>query len=236
MPRLSLPRMRGKSAADSQGKSAPKSSQKPEETQALNSSSTPVMPTLSRRHANRKSTIKSGRVIGSSRERLETDSERLAAHRKIHRRQVSRVVVSALGLVIIGAGLFYLGTFLFGGRELSLGSTSVTIPYSPTIPVEDQDAGSDSRVTSRMREYIGMVEADLRELGLVPVRAVIPSGAIREVDIYLDGYTGFIKTTIDRGAGVTAEDAERMLRYLAEREIADFEYIDVRLDGQAYWK
>lgn len=221
---------------------SPKSAKKPvqpaEQTQALKSDSTPVAPTLSRRHANRKSTIKSGRAIGESREKLETASERLDAHRKIHRRQVSRVIVSVVGIVAVAVGLFYLGTFLFGERELLPTTSSVVIPYAPTIPIEDQDAGTSGNLTSRMKEYIGMVEADLCELGLIPTRAVIPAGAIREVDFYLDGYTGFIKTTIDRGAGVTAEDTVRMLNYLANlpEPVTDFEYIDVRLDGMAYWK
>lgn len=229
-------------------KTSRKSSKSAEETQALTSRSTSVKtasggtlsesvsPTLARRSLNRKSTIKSGRVIGEGREKLETASERLEARRKIHRQQASRVIVSVLGIVLLSAGLFAIGSFFIQGGESLPTSTSVTIPYTPTIPIEDQDTGTTSQLTGRMKEYIGMVEADLRELGLTPVRAVIPSGAIREVDFYLNGYTGFIKTTIDRGAGVTAEDTERMLRYLANQGITDFEYIDVRLDRLAYWK
>ena len=91
-------------------------------------------------------------------------------------------------------------------------------------------------VTSRMKDYIGQAEVDFRALGLVPVKAVIPAGAIREIDFYLDGKTGFVKTTIDRGTGVSTEDAKRMLDYLESQGITDFEYIDVRLEGKAYWK
>ena len=87
-----------------------------------------------------------------------------------------------------------------------------------------------------MVEYINQVATDLKELGLTPVKAVVPVDSIRTVDFYIDGYTGFIKTTIDRGAGVTAEDAERLIRYLNEQGINDFEYLDVRIDGKAYWK
>lgn len=215
-----------------------KSRKNSEKTQALTSPSTPVAPTISRRSLHRKSTIKSGRVIGESREKLETASERLEAHRKIHRRQVSRVVFSLLGIALVCAGFIACGMlFLGGGGELITTSVSTVVPYAPTIPIEDQDAGvGGDQITSRMREYIGMVEADLREYGLTPTRAVIPSGAIREIDFYLDGYTGYIKTTVDRGAGVTAEDTDRMLRYLVEQGITEFEYIDVRLDRLAYWK
>ena len=66
--------------------------------------------------------------------------------------------------------------------------------------------------------------------------AIIPSGSIREIDFYLDGYSGYIKTIIDRGAGVSVEDADRMIRYLSEIGVGEFTYIDVRIEGKAYWK
>ena len=87
-----------------------------------------------------------------------------------------------------------------------------------------------------MSEYIGQAEVDFRALGYTPVRAVLPAGAIREVDFYLEGYPGYIKLITDRGSAVSVEDADRMLRYLASIEATDFQYIDVRLDGKAYWK
>ena len=178
--------------------------------------------------------MKTGRAIGAEREPLEKASERIEAHRKIRRQQTLRIVFSTIGIALVASGLFFVGTFFFRERESSPTSVSVVIPYAPTIPVEDQDTGAaDKHLTSRMREYIGQLEADLRELGLVPVKAVIPSGAIREVDFYLEGHPGFVKTTIDRGSGVTAEDTDRMLRYLAGQGIDSFEYIDVRIDGKA---
>ena len=64
----------------------------------------------------------------------------------------------------------------------------------------------------------------------------MPAGAIREIDFYLDGYNGFIKFTLDRATGVSVEDTDRMIRYLAGKGISDFQYIDVRLDGKAYWR
>jgi hypothetical protein len=35
---------------------------------------------------------------------------------------------------------------------------------------------------------------------------------------------------------VTVEDADRMIQYLEEEDETDYEYIDVRIDGKAYWK
>ena len=109
--------------------------------------------------------------------------------------------------------------------------------YQPTIEIVDEDAAATSgKITSRMKDYIGQAEADFKALGDQPVRAVLPTGAVREVDFYLDGYSGFIKMIIDRGTAVSVEDADRMLRYLADQGIMDFQYIDVRLPHKAYWK
>lgn len=195
-------------------------------------------PTLARRKLNRESTMRSGRTIAERREKLETASERTSAHRKIKNRQILRILVTIGGFVAAAAILFFLGFFFFGEREPDQDYTpTVTVPLSPTIPVVDENStGGRLGITSRMKEYIGQTEADFRELGLIPVKAVIPVGAIREVDFYLENHPGFIKLTIDRGSGVSVEDADRMLRYLASQGITEYEYIDVRIDGTAFWK
>lgn len=197
-------------------------------------------PKLARRSEHRKSTLYSGRTIGEQREQLETASERIAIHEKTKHRKNRRIILTVAAFLMPFAFCIWLISRLAIAPDAQGNtptSTTITIPYSPTIEVVDEDAGaSGGHLTSRMKEYIGQAEADLRELGLVPVRAVIPTGTIREVDFYLDGYTGRIKMTIDRGTGVSAEDAERMLRYLASIGVSDFEYIDVRIDGRAYWK
>ena len=199
----------------------------------------PERPKLVRRAANRKSTVKTGRTIGEQRERLETASERTAAHKKIKRKKTLRVVFTAIGFAIALAALIWLGLTLFSAEQAveSSGDNTMIVPYSPTIEVIDEDASATGgRISSRMKEYIGQVEFDLRELGITPTKAVIPTGTIREVDFYLDGYSGFLRTTVDRGSGVTAEDASRMLRYLESIDVQDFQYIDLRLDGKAYWQ
>ena len=194
-------------------------------------------PKLARRHANKHSKIKSGRTIGERRERLETKSERLAARAKVKKRQNLRIIITVISfLIIIGAIIFFVVRFV-KQREANEADTAPTVvvkTYKPTIEIIDENqVGS---LTSRMSEYIGQAESDFKDVGLTPVKAVIPAGSIREVDFYLDGVSGFIKTTIDRGTAVTVEDAERMLRYLAGQGVSEFTYIDVRIDGKAYWK
>ncbi len=186
--------------------------------------------------------MRRGHTIAEKRERPETSSERLAVHRKIKRQQISRTIITIFGFVVI------LGIFIGIAVILSAShhpdedgntatSATITVPYSPTIEVIDEDTGSGTKhITSRMKEYIGQAEVDFRELGYTPKKAVIPSGAIREVDFYLADIPGYIKLTIDRETGVSVEDADRMIRYLKAEGVTDYQYIDVRLDRQAYWK
>lgn len=193
----------------------------------------------SRRHKN--TTITTGRVIGERREKLETASERTAARNRVKRQQRRRVIFTILGFIVVAVILvFLIQFFVNNGEEIVVSSTSTTVvnEYTPTIEVLDADTGDSTmkHLTSRMKEYIGQAEADFREKGYAPTKAVIPVGSIREVDFYLDGYTGYLKFVTDRGTGVSVEDADRMIRYLAGQGITDFEYIDLRIDGKAYWR
>ena len=194
-------------------------------------------PKLASRHADKHSKLKSGRTIASTRERPETTSERLEAKKKVKKRQTFRVGFTVvLFLVVTIAVVVLVIVFLKSRAENEAETTPTTVvkTYKPTIEIVNENASSG--ITTRMTEYIGQLESDLKDLQLTPVKAVVPAGAIREVDIYLDGYSGFVKVTIDRGSGVTAEDTERMLRYLKEQGKNNFQYIDVRIDGKAYWK
>ncbi|MBQ6375318.1 hypothetical protein IJJ37_00035 [Candidatus Saccharibacteria bacterium] len=186
--------------------------------------------------------MRSGHTIGEKRERPETNSERASVHKKIKRKQFSRLLITALGfiliiLIIIAIASLFATPQPSGNDSDSPTSTTVIVPYSPTIEVIDEDTGSGTtHLTSRMKEYIGQAEVDFRELGYQPVKAVIPTGAIREVDFYLSDVPGFIKLIVDRETGVSVEDADRMIRYLKGQGITEYQYIDVRLDGKAYWK
>ncbi len=193
-------------------------------------------PTLARRSAHKHSTIKSGRTIGEQRERLETANERLAARQKDKRRQRWRVAIVSAGFILLAlaGGIVYFEFFYEDGEPQP--TTVEEITYTPTVEVIDEDATATSGITSRMSEYIGQAEVDYRSLGYTPVKAVIPSGAIREVDFYLDGHPGYIKMHIDRPTAVSVEDADRMLRYLADQGTTEFQYIDVRIPYKAYWK
>lgn len=204
------------------------------------SASVMAEPKLAKRSANRKSTIMSGRTIGEKRERLETKNERAAARKKDKKRAARRVFFTLVGFVALGAVLVFLClTFInTGDDEPVIEIMTEPVPeLKPTIEIIDEDASAaEGKITGRMTTYIGQFERDIKDLGYKPVKAVIPSGSIREVDFYLEDYTGYIKTTIDRDSAVSAEDADRLLRYLKGNDVSEFQYIDVRLQGRAFWK
>ncbi len=194
-------------------------------------------PTLARRKMNRNSTIKSGRTIAEKRERLETANERSIARKKDKKKKKFRVFFTSLCFIVLGLALAFL-YHNFSSIQASINElTEINDDYTPTIQIIDEDASAtDGKITSRMSSFIGQVERDFRDLSYIPVKAVIPTNTIREVDFYLEGYGGCIKTTIDRGSAVSVEDADRLIRYLKAQGINDFTYIDVRIEHKAYWK
>lgn len=194
-------------------------------------------PKLVRKRQNRQSSFKMGRTIGEQREHLETKNERNAARKKDKKRQTRRLVFTILGFVVLIGVLIFITLFFVGsGEPAPAVKPTETVTTEPTIEIVDEDAATGEGITNRMKSYIGQAEQDFRDLGYKPVKAVVPTGSIREVDFYLDGQPGFIKFTIDRDTAVSVEDADRMLRYLASQGVTTYQYIDVRLAGKAYWK
>lgn len=200
-----------------------------------NENGVPKSPKLARRRENRRSTFKLGRTIGAKRERLETANERAVARKKDKQKKTLRIVLTIVGFLVLAAILIVLFKNLTNINEPQISPEEVK-NYTPTIEIVDEAVATGSKLTTRMVNYIGRAEKDFRDLGYRPTKAVFPSSAIREVDFYLEGYPGFIKLTIDRDSAISVEDADRMLRYLADKGITEFTYIDVRIDGKAYWK
>lgn len=197
----------------------------------------PSEPVLAQRRANHRSTLKSGRTIGEQRERLETANEREQARQKLKRKNRARVALVTAGFLVLAAILAVIYfEFIYEDPSEPVAPPE-EITYTPTIEIVDEDSSAaGGKITSRMQNYIGQAEVDYRALGYQPVKAVIPVGAVREVNFYLDGQPGYIKMYIDRPTAVSVEDADRMLRYLAGQGTTEFEYIDVRIPHKAYWK
>ena len=75
----------------------------------------------------------------------------------------------------------------------------------------------------------------MQKSGLKIIKAIIPTGKTREVDLYFEGRDEFYKCNLDRGTAETLEDVMRMIEYLKKRELK-VSYVDVRIEGRAYYK
>lgn len=177
----------------------------------------------------------SGRTIGEAREQLETKRERAAARKKDKQKKALRISITTIGFVLLAVilGLFTVKLVSDSKTEPVNEEIDITI-YQPTVEIVEEDA--THQITNRMTSYIGQAEADFRALGYTPSKVVVPSGSIRTIHFYLNGYTGYVKMTIDRETAVSVEDTDRLIRYLVAQGITDFEYLDTRTPGKAFWK
>lgn len=175
--------------------------------------------------------MRAGQTIVAERERVESKSERMQARKKAHRRQTTSILVVALMLLILGLA-FYLGM-----KELAIGPVTnvenVTESYQVKAEIVDEDRRG--QISSRVQAYIADLEQDLQALGLTVKKVTLPTGMIRALYVDIEGQEAYYKVDIDRSAAVTAEDIERMTRYLAEKDLHP-EYVDVRIEGKAYYK
>lgn len=174
--------------------------------------------------------MKLGQTIVAERERVESDSERMRARKAQRRRRGAAVVIGVLMVVILGV-LLWLGARQLLDQPQDLAEVAET--YEIQAEIVDED--NTGRISERVRGYIGQLEQDLADLGYKVTRVTLPTGTSRELYVDLEGVEWFFKVTTDRDAAMTAEDMERMVRYLRERDLKPA-YVDVRVEGKAFYK
>ena len=110
---------------------------------------------------------------------------------------------------------------------------------SPVVQIVDESGVSPEQgstiVGTRLLGFMGRVVAEAQGRGYTVSRAVLPATTTREVDVYFDGISTFVKFSVDRGAGEQTEDADRSLKFLSSRGTTA-QYIDVRVAGRAAYK
>lgn len=174
--------------------------------------------------------MKLGQTIVAERERVESDSERMRARKTQRRKRGAAVVTGTLMVVILGV-LLWLGARQLLDHPQDLAEVAET--YEIQAEIVDED--NTGRISERVRGHIGQLEQDLADLGYKVTRVTLPTGTSRELYVDLEGVEWFFKVTTDRDAAMTAEDMERMVRYLRERELKPA-YVDVRVEGKAFYK
>jgi hypothetical protein len=179
--------------------------------------------------------MQAGKTIAAKRERLEADSERERARKVIRKRKA----LAVLAVILLAGALLFLAFRVFQEwvKWVSTREETIVIEKEPSIEVIDETTGKTAeKLGSRVKEYIANLEEEFALLGRKVVRAHIPVGKIREVDVEVENFSGAIKVSLDRSPAVSAEDAVRMLNYLTGQGIGSCEYIDVRIERKAYWK
>lgn len=177
--------------------------------------------------------MKIGKTIVSSREKAVSESERLTLRKKEEKRKKMSVAifftVLTLFIVVIAGFVINVAT----ERKKDELPDHFTKVYKPTVEIIDEDGSG--YITDKIKTSVGMLEEDFSELGYKVMKAVVPTGTTREVDVYLENVEPYFKVHIDRNTAESAEDAIRMINYL-EKEEEKASYVDVRIAGRAYWK
>ena len=105
----------------------------------------PEAPKLARRKANKHSVWRSGRTIGERREKMETASERAAAHKKNEKRRKTRLVFTILGFALAFMAVVWGFFFFVSNQPPEDYSPVIEVPIAPTIEVVDEGSTSSNR-------------------------------------------------------------------------------------------
>ena len=174
--------------------------------------------------------LKLGRTIVAERDKQEKASERMLARKKAKNKKITATIVTVVILLV----LFILAVAtLHEWLKPKQYTEIVRESYAPTVEIIDED--SSGYVTERLKEYVGRVERDFKDMGYTVTKAIVPTDRMREVDIYVDGRNEYYKMNLDRGTAVSVEDAVWMIEYLTDKGINP-SYVDVRIAGKAYYK
>lgn len=175
--------------------------------------------------------MKRGQTIAASREKLQSASERLQIREQQKRKKKFRLSLAAAVLAIVVA------VIAVGWYNLAQNSQKVVVEPEAVAPqAELVDEGGTNQISSRIKTYAAELESDLADLGYHVTRITLPIDSNHVLYLDIEGQEPYFKVNLGRGTAVTAEDIDRMIRYLAERQIVPAEYVDVRVEGKAVYK
>lgn len=158
--------------------------------------------------------------------------------------EVGSVQMNASGL---GGGMLHLSfrkpvaMWKSGGDTNFVDSNGVVFSKSffanPSVTITDDSGVSISGQTtsSGFLSFIGQVSADLTKGDQNLQRVVIPRGAIRYCNIYLQGRSYPFMVQIDRDPSSQSADIIASVKYIDQNHISP-QYVDVRVSGKMYWK
>ena len=110
---------------------------------------------------------------------------------------------------------------------------------APAVQIIDESGVSPEQgsavVGTRLLGFLGKVVSQAQGRGYTPVKAILPEGTTRQIEVEFKDIPTHVKFSIDRGAGEQMEDADRSLKYLQGKGIGA-EYVDVRVSGRAAYR
>ena len=106
---------------------------------------------------------------------------------------------------------------------------------SPQLEIIDNSGAGEGSLSSGFLGFIGRVVSGLGESDLVTRKIIIPPGAIRYVEFYIEGVNYPFEVQIDRNPDRQVSDIVNMKKYLDKKGITP-NYVDVRVEGKGYWR
>lgn len=107
----------------------------------------------------------------------------------------------------------------------------VQIVDSSGIPTKEGHVIASNRFLGFVGRLVGLIQRE----GYSVTRITLPPGTTRLVEVGLKDIPYPIRASVDRSAGEQAEDTGRVVRYLTSHGITP-QYVDVRVQGKAYYK
>ncbi len=172
-----------------------------------------------------------GQTIVAERERVESESERLQERKRVRRKRRRLVIFATVVLGVLGFLAYTTGKSVV--NQYRPGNDKVEEEYIIKAEIVDED--NRGQISMRTKNYIAQLEQDFKDLGYTVTQVVLPTGMSRELYVDIAGEDEYFKVNTDRDTAVTAEDADRMIRYLHEHDLHPA-YVDVRVEGRGYYK
>lgn len=169
-------------------------------------------------------------IAGATNNARKRNLEHIAARKKQQRKNA---VIVVCVLIIIVATVVVLSNYVAQKVAERESEATKDNPFEPTVAIIDENVGDN--ISSRTKVFVARLEADAKDYDLMVDHVVLPFQKAREILVYFTGRAEYYKMSMERGSAVQIEDAERMMRYLDGKAITP-EYVDLRIEGKAYYK
>lgn len=139
------------------------------------------------------------------------------------RTPIARWNISSVDQYVDGEGVVFTNNYFKDPALQIIDNTGVQVDSSQAV------------ASNRFLGFIGRLLASAEERALSVSRVTLPAGTTRQVEVVFTGKATKYRVSVDRSAGQQVEDIHRISSYLSKRSINPG-YVDVRLEGKAYYK